>query len=65
MTPGKDLQIILQAPEELKCNSFKNQCLVFSIRMFVCVWLAFLLTAEVFHISALLVLLSDLLQQHF
>lgn len=38
--------------------------------MFVCVQLAFLLTTDVFHVSVLLVLLSDQrktenLQQHF
>lgn len=44
MIPDKDIQILLQAPEELKHNSFKNWCLLFSICVFVCIQLALLWT---------------------
>lgn len=59
MIPGKDLQILLQAPEELKYNSFKNWCLLFSICMFVCIQLALLWTTDSFHVPVLLVLPND------
>lgn len=54
MIPGKDLQILLQATEELKYNSFKDWCLVSSIYMFVCIQLALLWTADSFHVPCCL-----------